>query len=121
MPRGIYGAAAELLARQFGGTFRDAPRETISVGTTAVQLVGIDPERVHLSIVNLSGASVYVGPFADVSSSKGIRLNSNGGLVGMNVYQDAILPILDWWAVADAAASNVFILGVRREALVRAE
>lgn len=107
------GVVADWLLRTYGGLFTYEDSNP-SVGVTAVELVNNDPERVHLTIVNLSINTLVVAPFRDVTLTNGIVLAPSGGNITLNVREDLILPSLNWYAIAGGAASNVFINTVRR-------
>lgn len=106
-------AVAEYLARLFGGDI-ESPDATVSVGTSAVEVAGGDGERVQLTFVNLSANNIYIAPTPSVSSSRGILVGPNGGSVTMSVVEDGILPSLQWYALASAAASSLYVIRVRR-------
>ena len=83
---------------------------TTSVGTSDVQLVENNPGRTNLTIVNLSGNSVYLSPQSAATTSSGILLTASGGSLAMNYNDDLILPTLEWHALASGSSSNVFII-----------
>lgn len=115
-----FGAAGQLLEARFGGAlaeFEDDP----TVGTSVEELLGGDPERVFVLVMNLSPNVVYVGFRSDTSSAKGIRLNANGGSVSMAVDDDGVLTTRQMFAVAGAAGSQLYVLRMRRESLVSPE
>lgn len=110
----VYGVVGEELSRRFGGVVRDEAG-TVSIGITVGAIVGRDPERVFLLIVNLSPNDLFIAPLIDPSSTRGIRLDPNGGSMTVNIDQDASLPALEWNGIATVAGSNVFFLTVRRD------
>ena len=65
-------------------------------------------------LVNLSLNTIYVGFDQLVSSSRGIVLASNGGSYQADVEEDFTIPIRSMYALATGAASNLFVLTVRR-------
>jgi len=83
---------------------------TVSVGTSDVQLVENNPGRTNLTIVNLSGNSIYLSPQNAATTSSGILLTASGGSLAMNYNDDLILPTLEWHALASGSSSNVFII-----------
>ena len=109
----FFGAAAEYYRRLIGGDVEPI-KDTKAVGTTPSVLVAADPERVQLTIVNLSSNSIYIMPNDAPTTSSGIFLSANGGSVSMNVHEDGTLPAQEWRAVATAANSSVQIIGLRR-------
>lgn len=111
-----FGAAAQFLAERFGGQLAEVEANP-TVETTTAELLGGDPERVQVVIVNLSSNVIYLGFRSDTSASKGIRLNANGGSLSMAVDDDGILTTRQLFAVASVASSQVYVLSMRRESL----
>ena len=113
MPRKLLGAAAEFIELKYGG----AVGETItveSVGVAQSRILRNDPERVFVLLVNLSVNTIFVGYDEQVSSGRGILLGSNGGTYQVDVEEDFTLPINSMFALATGAASNLFVVTVRR-------
>lgn len=110
---GLYGAAAKYIANVFGGLYEEDDG-TVSVGTAATKIVGNDPDALALTIINLSANTIYLRPSNNPSATKGIQIDANGGSVSMNVRDDLTLPTRAWWALATAAASDVYYVRVRR-------
>lgn len=79
-----------------------------SVGTTATRLFRQNPNAVALLIVNLSTVAMYAGPFINPSSSRGITIGAGGGNLSLIWFEDFELVGMEWYIVADAAASNLF-------------
>ncbi len=115
-----FGAAAQFLAKRFGGALSERESNP-TVGTSSVELLGGDPERLSVIVVNLSANIVYVGFRSDTSPTNGIRLNANGGSLSMVVEDDGILTTRQLFAVAGGAASQVYLLSMRRESLLAEE
>ena len=113
MPRQLFGAAAEFIARKYGGAVGELVAVE-SVGTTAAEVLRNDPERVFALLVNLSVNTIYVGFDGLVSSARGIVLAPNGGSYQVDVEEDFTIPINSMFAVATAASSNLFVTTVRR-------
>lgn len=84
--------------------------EVSTVGTTAVLIAKNNPDRVGLTIINLSVNNMYISPVSGVSSTKGIEVPSNGGSVSMNFRDDGELPGFNFYAVASAAGSGIYVL-----------
>ena len=120
MPKRLLGAVARLVEREYGGAV--AETEAVeTVGTTSAAVTRNDPERPVLVFVNLSANTIFLGFDASVSSARGIRLAANGGALAMNARDDLTLPTRRWFAVATAAASNLYVLSVRRIAVIPPE
>lgn len=113
MPAEFRGAAAEFVARKYGGDVEDL-EAVETVGVAASQVLRNDPERVFALLVNLSVNTIFIGYGEDVSSSRGILLASNGGSYQVDVEEDFTLPIRSHFAVATGAGSTLFVLSVRR-------
>ncbi len=108
------GAALLLAMRQFGGALNEDEINP-TVGTVVEELLGGDPERVLVFILNLSANSVHVGLRNTVSATNGILLAANGGNVSFNAVEDGTLPTRQFFVVAAAAASQLYVLTLRRE------
>lgn len=85
-------------------------RVASSVGVTAAQLLRQDPNRPSFLFVNLSLADMYVGPFRDPSSSKGIRVGPSGGSLAVWWAEDGEVVTWEWYAVATLAASAYLVI-----------
>lgn len=101
----------DLIERLYGvhSTFELDPM-VASVGVAVVRVLSNDPRRVAFTIVNLSAVAIYVKPKGDVSATSGIRLAPNGGTLVIGFRDDLHLPGLEWYAIADAAASSIFTI-----------
>ena len=108
------GAAMLLAMRQFGGSLNEDERNPV-VGTVVEELLGGDPERVLIFILNLSANTVHVGLRETVSSTNGILLAASGGNVSFNAVEDGTLPTRQFFVVSTAAASQLYVLTLRRE------
>ncbi len=108
------GAAMLLAMRQFGGALNEDERNPV-VGVVVEELLGGDPERVLIFILNLSANSVHVGLRETVSSTNGILLAASGGNVSFNAVEDGTLPTRQFFVLATAPASQLYVLTLRRE------
>ena len=108
------GAALLLAMRQFGGALNEDEINPL-VGTVVEELLGGDPERVLVFVLNLSANSVFVGLRNTVSATNGILLAASGGNVSFNAVEDGTLPTRQFFVVAAAAASQLYVLTLRRE------
>lgn len=108
-----YGAALQYAELEFGGPVSETDN-TVSVATTATKIVGNNPDRVMLLLVNLGGTPVNVVPDNDPSSSKGITISQNGGSMVSIVRDDGTLPTREWYGIATSAAANVYVLELSR-------
>lgn len=113
-PARSQGAAKLLAMRQFGGALNEDERNPV-VGVVVEELLGGDPERVLVFILNLSANSVYVGLRETVSSTNGILLAASGGNVSFNAVDDGTLPTRQFFVVSAGADSQLYVLTLRRE------
>jgi len=109
----LYGAAAEFLRTRFGGELTESSDNPV-VGTSAALLVGSNPDRLLLQLINLSGNVIYIGLDETTAATKGIRLDSNGGGVSISVEDDGMLPTRQWFAMASGAGSQSYVLEMSR-------
>jgi len=80
------------------------------VGTSAVEILRANPDRFQWLIVNLSANTIYVAFDKDVSSSKGILLEPNGGFASMHAREDGEAVTYPVWAIATGADSAIYVI-----------
>lgn len=83
---------------------------TATIGASVGLLVKGNPNRVGLTFTNNGAATVYILPFNDVSTTKGIAIGASGGSIGLNWDTDFELISRPWYAVSGAAGNVVTIL-----------
>ena len=121
MARGThYGAAAEYARKKFGGDLVESERIE-SVGTVPEVLSGRDPERVFVMFINLGANSVFLRVNGNPAVNSGILLSAQGGFISFDAENDATLPAKEFAAIAAVAASDVYVLTLRRETIRRGE
>lgn len=103
----------EYLGNLFGGEFQELT-DDLTIGTTASEAAGGDAERAQLGFVNLSANTIWLRPIRGATTTSGIQINANGGIVTMNIVEDGLLPTLPWSAIASGAGSALFRFGARR-------
>lgn len=102
---------ADLVRDRIGAdAYLDDSRGPATLGTTVAQVLRQSPYRAWAFIVNLSANNVFVGPFVDVSSTKGILLGPGGGNVILDYREDMNLVGYEWNGVAAVAASAILVL-----------
>jgi hypothetical protein len=101
------------LERRFLGQFDFAEFFPVT-GANVVQICPINPERVQLTICNLSAGNVIVGPKTTTSATVGILLTSNGGTISINVWEDGILPTMNWQVFDSAPPHTIYAVEVYR-------
>lgn len=109
MPNGMLysGAVAELARRKFGGDVASFEIEhTITSGVQ--ELLGGDPERVGVVVVNTSTADHYLGFTPDVSASKGILLKASGGAITLVADEDFELVTRQIFLFGSASGGTIF-------------
>ena len=113
---GHVGAAALFAEKDFGGVLAHT-FEIQTIGVAQSQIFGNDPDRVWTLLQNLSANTIYAIYDESVSSTRGIILAANGGLLSFSARIDYILPTLQMNAIATAANSALLVLTLRRIAL----
>lgn len=108
------GAAQDLIEKRFGGLV-DAGETPVNqtLQTTATLILRPDPDRLQIVIVNLAPNHCFVLPGNNPSSTNGIRLNSNGGSVVLNVEDDGPLTTYEWYGLHDTLAGAIYVLTLR--------
>lgn len=112
------GAAYDFFERAFQGVLREVPND-FAVGLSILEVAGGDTERVVLSFINTGTTTIALKTSPDVSLTSGILLGPGGGSLTLSVDEDALLSAIAWYAVGDAAAGTLFVLGVRRETMLQ--
>jgi len=108
MPVGVK-QLSELVYEKFGIRTRAKVNPvTASLGTTATLVLKSNPNRLAWILINLSANVIYLGFSRDVSSTKGIRLNANGGLTSMIWDEDFDITGWEIYGVATGADSAIF-------------
>ena len=113
MPSTLYGAAAEFLRERYKGELTE-DETSVTVGTAVSTVIGSNPDRLGLLILNLSANTVYVSIDNSVSATNGIRLGANGGSVSLNVTDDGMIQTRTWYGLAAGAGSSVYVLDLNR-------
>lgn len=117
---GAFGAAAVFAAKRFGGLLREFVSNP-TVGIASAELIGANPERVFILVVNLSTVDVFLSWSPGASSTNGVLIGPSGGSMSLDVETDGTLPANRLFAIAGAAASQMFILELRRVTKITAE
>jgi len=113
MAFGLQGAAAEFLRNRYAGELSE-DESTTTIGTTVSEVVGSNPDRLGLLILNLSNNTVFVGIENNVSTTNGIRLGANGGSVAFNVTDDGMIQTRALYGIATGAGSQIYVLSLSR-------
>lgn len=103
----------DLLRNELGVNSHPGPESgTQAIGLTVGKILSNNPNRVGLTMINLSANTIYIGPENTTSSSEGIFLSANGGSLSFDWRTDMTLIPNQWFAVATGAASSLYILEV---------
>jgi len=107
--------AREFSIKRFGFPTRAIENPVVAqVGVDAVTVLQNNPDRVFWLIINLSDNTIYVAFKSDVSATKGIRLDANGGFASACVDEDGELPAYEVFAMATGAASAIYVLAIEK-------
>lgn len=82
------------------------------VQTTLTKLLSYNPNRVGLVMMNNGAVNVYASPLNTVTVGNGLILVPGGGGISLVWDHDFELVTLEYFGIADGAASNIFILEV---------
>lgn len=111
------GAAQSYVEGVYGGPVTEQDYEIPLSANVVTKLLGLNPERLALTIINLGSYDCFVMFDNLVSSTRGIALAASGGYVNITVRDDQMLPVREWWAYGSAGATDLFILETKRYAL----
>lgn len=120
MPFKAEGLMAELFLRTHGG-FAGHEELLPTIGTTRIEVLRNNPERSSIVFVNVGADFIHVTPSRRIASGSGIALGPNGGFISVILPEDAPLPSMPWFAVADSAGNDLYILTTVRVAKVPQE
>lgn len=101
----------KLLDAKFGVKTRPLINRMITqAGVTPTIVVPNDPNRLGLTLINLSASAMYLALASDVSATKGIYLAPNGGNISLVWDEDFIMVAWEWWIIAGGAGSALYCL-----------
>lgn len=103
--------AADLTFARIGARGTVYSNRAASAATSTAAIIARQtPARVNLLLVNLSAFDIYVGPFPDVSATKGLLLSPAGGSLSLEYLTDLDLVSINWYAITAAASAAMLIL-----------
>jgi len=103
----------DLIAREYGVRIEVIEEaSTLDADIAKKVMIIRNRRRIAALFINLSANKVFVAPFADVSTTRGIQIPSNGGSVSINFKDDLTLPAMEWSNCADVDNSAIYVLGV---------
>jgi len=85
---------------------------TDTVDTTPKVVLHNNPNRLGWLIVNQSPNTVFVALSNQVSATRGVRLDPNGGFCSMTWSEDFHAVAWAIWAVATGANSSIYVLEI---------
>lgn len=94
---------------RFGAMITGEP-DVVTLGTSIVQIVPSNPNRVQLVLINNSDSTMYFHFVRDVSPNNGILLNPNGGSCKMKVEDDGEMMQMAWFGLSTAATKYMTVL-----------
>jgi len=104
------GVLSDLLRAKFHVKTRELINPVVAaVGVAAIPVARNNPDRLAFVMINLSANIVYISPLPGVLATAGIRLDPNGGLISMVWDEDFELVSHEWYGIATAAASAIFV------------
>ena len=107
--------AKEVSLKRFGFPTRAVENPvTDTVKTTSTEILKNNPDRVFWLAVNLSDNEGYLALSRDVSASKGIRLDANGGFVSMSADVDGEAVAYAVYAINITAQGTWYILEIEK-------
>lgn len=85
---------------------------TVSVGDSrpATLIIGNNPNRTGLAIINASTASLYLSFNKDMGLTEGFYIVPSGGMLILNWRDDFDIVGWSWYGIASAAASAVNVV-----------
>ncbi len=99
------------IQRRFGvSVYPQVSAPTFSMGIVAAPILKQNANRLLAMFVNLSLNALYVAPDNLVGANHGISISPSGGSLTLLAEEDFDLVGLEWFGIAGAAASSVFVL-----------
>jgi hypothetical protein len=100
---------------KFGFPTRLVPNPVVTtVGTTIVEVMRNNPDRIFWLIENRSANDIYLGFKNDVSSTNGVRLAAAGGSASMTIEEDGNVTGWQVFAVATGAGSSIYSFEIEK-------
>lgn len=109
------GAALEYSQRVLGGLIYEVDTAPVVASVApALTIVSNNADRVGLIIFNATVNDAFIHVNSSVSSTNGIKVVANGGIVTMNVHDDFTLPARAWYAIMPGGALNLDVIELIR-------
>ena len=102
--------AHDIIQERFGvkTSYNEQP-EVAQIETTVTKILSYNPNRLAVVIVNTGANNVYLAPSRIVAVGQGILLTANGGSATLNILEDFDLANMEWFGIADGAASTCYV------------
>lgn len=113
MPNLAPSAALLFTQEELGGPCVENESYPVASGNVSSVIMG-NGDRVGMVIINLGSNPVYISLNSTVSTTQGILLAANGGLITMTVRDDFTLCSRQFWAVTSANTSQLYVLEIAR-------
>lgn len=105
------GALSQFLDKYFGVKTRPVTHDITTGGAASItEAVPNNPDRLMLTIINLSANDVYAAPDTEPSITHGILLQSGGGTLSLQADADGALVGYDWHLYDAVGASVLFAI-----------
>ena len=107
-------SAVDLLKDEFGCDFVEVENPLIAaIGAVAAPFLAPSGNRLAFLFVNLSVNVIYIRPHQAPTAAIGIVTEPNGGWRSFYFKEDFTATMWDWWCVAPAGASNLYVAEIR--------
>jgi hypothetical protein len=107
------GAALDYTSRFLGGLVLEQESFPV-ISFTATPIVGNNPDRVGLLLMNSGGVPVFIGLGSSLSTVQGQFLTPNGGALSLTVTDDFTLPSRAWFGIVTSGSTQLYVLEIIR-------
>lgn len=80
--------------------------------TSSQQVAPADPGCLSLVFVNLGSVDAIIAPNNAPSTTNGVIVPANGGLVAYNFKDDLLLPTYEWFGIGNGGNTTIFVIKV---------
>lgn len=77
-------------------------RKTVTLSTTAIQILAPNPDRVAVYFTNKTTIVCLVDETIAPTATLGFALDAAGGILGFNTIYDGDLPLKEWFGIAES-------------------
>jgi len=105
------GALTDFIEKWFGVKTRVIPVDHLTVAAPAVEMVvNNNPDRLMLTMINLSGTNIIVSPDRNPTATHGVHLALGGGAVTLNASIDGVLVGYEWYSYCVNANEELYVI-----------